>query len=62
MLDIKHMRKAAGLAQKQLADMVYIDKTTLCKYEKGERGIPVSVAKRLGKALNFDWWKLYEED
>ena len=33
---------------------------TISKYELEDGELPVSVAKRIAKLLDVDWWKLYE--
>ena len=64
MVDIKKVRQDAGLTQEELADLLRITPAALCRYERGNRSIPVSIAQRIGRILHFDWWKLYgdEED
>lgn len=44
-------RKEMGCSQETLAAMLYMKKTTICRYEKDERDIPVSVIVELAKAL-----------
>ena len=36
---IRECRKEMGYSQETLAAMLYMKKTTICKYEKGERDI-----------------------
>nr|WP_268878941.1 helix-turn-helix transcriptional regulator [Suipraeoptans intestinalis] len=40
-----------GCSQETLAAMLYMKKTTICRYEKDEHDIPVSVIVELAKAL-----------
>ena len=41
-----------GYSQETLAAMLYMKKTTICKYEKDEHDIPSSVMVELAKALH----------
>ena len=49
---IKHQRKAAGLTQKQLAEMVGLSEQAIRMYELGKREPSSDVIKRIGGALN----------
>lgn len=62
MIDIKKARQDAGLTQEELADLLRITPAALCRYERGNRSIPVAIAKRIGHILRFDWWKIYDEE
>ena len=45
-------RKEMGYSQETLAAMLYMKKTTICKYEKDLHDIPSSVLVELAKALH----------
>jgi transcriptional regulator with XRE-family HTH domain len=62
MIDIKKARQDAGLTQEELADLLRITPAALCRYERGNRPIPVATAQRIGRILQIDWWKLYDEE
>ena len=49
---IRECRKEMGYSQETLAAMLYMKKTTICKYEKDEHDIPSSVMVELAKALH----------
>ena len=38
---LKKARESKGLTQKQLADMLYVDPSLVCRWEKDERKIPI---------------------
>lgn len=57
---LKEIRLAKNLNQSELAKQVGVNYRTISSYETGARDMPVSVAKKVGKVLNIDWWKLYE--
>lgn len=58
---LKETRKKAGLTQKQIAKLIGISKSSYGHYEIGRRKLPVEIAKNIGKALNINWWELYED-
>ena len=49
---IRACRKDMGYSQETLAAMLYMKKSTICKYEKDEHDIPSSVLVDLTKALH----------
>lgn len=49
---IRECRKAMGYSQEQLAEVLYMKKNTICKYEKNEHDIPASNIIAQAKALN----------
>lgn len=49
---IRECRKEMGYSQETLAAMLYMKKTTICKYEKDQHDIPSSVIVELAKALH----------
>lgn len=38
---LKRARESKGLTQKQLADMLYVDPSLVCRWEKGQRKVPL---------------------
>ncbi len=49
---IRECRKALGLSQEALAELLYMKKNTICRYEKDEHDIPASVVVALAGALH----------
>ena len=41
---LKKARESKGLTQKQLADMLYVDTSLVCRWEKGQRKVPLVTA------------------
>ena len=63
---IRECRKAMGLSQEALAELLYVKKNTICRYEKDEHDIPsssiVALAKALHTTLNYLLMGETEED
>lgn len=38
---LKKARESKGLTQKQLAEMLYVDTSLVCRWEKGQRKVPL---------------------
>lgn len=49
---IRECRKAMGLSQEALAELLYVKKNTICRYEKDEHDTPSSSIVALAKALH----------
>ena len=53
---LKKARESKGLTQKQLAEMLYVDPSLVCRWEKGERTVPlvtlVQIMEILGISLD----------
>lgn len=58
---LRKLRIQAGLTQLELAEICDCDRSTIGKIEKGIIKPGVDLAKKIGKALNFDWTLFYEE-
>ena len=53
---VKRRRIEKKLTQQQLADKLFISRTTISMIESNDRYTPsIHLAKALGKELNFDW-------
>lgn len=61
MSKLKEYRLNKNLNQKTLSELIEISQQRYSHYETGKRELPVSIAKRIGKILKINWWKLYEE-
>lgn len=46
---IRELREGANLTQKQIAEILYMHKTTYARYETGEREIPFNIVILLAK-------------
>ena len=60
---LKELRIAAGYSTYKAAEMSGISQSYYASIEAGVRGNPlnVDVAKKIAKALGFDWTKFYED-
>ena len=63
---LRKIRKEESKTQKDLAEMLNLDTTTINKYELGERRPRIENAKRISEVLKFkkydiDWTKFYEK-
>ena len=51
---IRSLRKKLKMTQKQMAEQLFIDQSTLATYENGTREIPIDILVKLSKNLrNF---------
>lgn len=55
---VKIARQNKGLTQKQLAEMLYVDPSLVCRYEKGQREIPLVTLVTMSDILEIDIDKL----
>lgn len=57
---VKKKRLEKKLTQKQLADKLFVGRTTISMIESDGRYIPsTQLAKALGQELGFDWTMFY---
>jgi DNA-binding XRE family transcriptional regulator len=56
---MKRKRKEKMLTQEQLAGIVGVERSTITKIENGGK-TSVNTAKKIAKALGFDWTLFYE--
>jgi transcriptional regulator with XRE-family HTH domain len=59
-LNLRSIRKAAGLTQVELAKAAFISQPLVVKIECGYQKPSVKVAKRIAKVLGFDWTLFFE--
>ena len=53
---VKSKRIEKKLTQQQLADKLFISRTTISMIESNDKYMPsIHLAKALGEELNFDW-------
>ncbi|UHA72160.1 helix-turn-helix transcriptional regulator [Paenibacillus sp. 481] len=48
--------------QTEVAKMSFINRSSYCNIESGRRDPSVQVAKRIGRALHFDWKHFFEKN
>ena len=54
-------RRLRKLTISELAEKVGVAGATICRYERGERRMPVEMAKKIAAILHVRlWWKLYD--
>lgn len=58
---LKVLRIEANMTQYELAAKVGVTHVTICNIERGKMRPSVSLAKKLGDALSFDWTKFYDD-
>ena len=57
---IKQAREQAGLTQAQLAEKVGTTPQNISQYERGIRNPKLETIEKISKALNIEWYDLYE--
>lgn len=50
---IKNARLKKGITQKQLAEMLYVDPSLVCRWEKGEKKVPVVTLVQIMEILEI---------
>lgn len=58
---LKEIRDSKGLTQEQVAILSDISRSHYTHIEKGTKTPSVEVAKRIAKALKFDWTIFFED-
>ena len=61
MLDLKELRMTKMITQKQLADIVGVERATIGNIENKVSQPSIKTAMTVGKYFNVDWRKFYEE-
>ena len=56
--NIKAVRLKRGMSQQELADAIGVTKSTISKYEKGQREPKYNVLRAIAAALGVDWTDL----
>lgn len=62
MINIREYRKAHKLSQSQLGREIGLTRQAVSQIETGRNRPDVDTAKKMGKVLGFDWWRIYDED
>ena len=60
--NIKAVRLRRGMSQQELADAIGVTKSTISKYEKGQREPKYNVLRGIAAALGVDWTDLVPAD
>lgn len=61
MLDLKELRMERMLSQKQLAEIIQVERSTITQIELGVNSPSVKTAMALGKLFKVDWRGFFEE-
>lgn len=59
---LRNIRKSKGLSQANIARKANISQQTYSAIETGERTPSVDTAKKIAKALDFDWTLFYGDE
>ena len=59
-MDMKSIRKRAGMTQAALAKASGVSLMSIVRYENGLRTPPPETAKKIASVLGFPWTKFYE--
>ena len=58
---IRYFREKESMSQKELADAVGLQPTSISRYERGVRQLSVDKAKKIADILKVDWTCLYDD-
>lgn len=58
---LKKFREQKHMSQKQLADALGVQPTSISRYERGARQLSVDKAKKIADVLEVEWTLLYKE-
>ena len=59
--NLTKFRRKRNMTIDELAEKVGVSGATICRYEKGERKMPVETARKIAEALRIRWWwRLYD--
>lgn len=58
---LEETRRDKGMTQQDLAQAIGINRASLSKLENGKMNPSIGLAKKLGKALGFEWTRFYED-
>ena len=61
-MDLRELRKKAGLTQVQLSKAAGIDQRYYTNIETGKRSPGVKVAKAIANVLGISWTSFYDEE
>mgnify|MGYP002511082371 CR=1 FL=1 len=58
---IRYFREKESMSQKELADAMGLQPTSISRYERGVRQLSVDKAKKMADILKVDWTCLYDD-
>ena len=61
MIDLKEVRTSKNMSQEELANQCGVIRQTISNIECGLTKPSVELAKKIGKALDFNWIYFFEE-
>mgnify|MGYP000046835071 FL=1 len=59
---LKELRQQKGFTQEDLAEIIGITRQHIGMIENGNSNPSPKLAKKIAKALNFNWTKFYEDE
>lgn len=59
---LAHLRKAQGITQSELGELLQLDQTAIASYEVGRRRVPLSLLPLLARSLKVSIAELIEEE
>ena len=59
---LKELRQQKGFTQEDLAEIIGITRQHIGMIENGNSNPSPKLAKKIAKALDFNWTKFYEDD
>ena len=60
--NIRELRTYNKMTQEAVASYLNIDRSTLTKYESGDRNIPLKIAEKIANLFGVELYDLYEKD
>ena len=60
-MTIKELRKANGMQQREVAELLGVTQGFYSMLELGRRKLTVDYAKKIGEIYHIDWWLLFGE-
>lgn len=62
-MKLEEIRKNKKITQKELAEKIGVSQQCISHWEKGDRPMSVSLAKKVAEILNHkNWWELYSTE
>lgn len=61
-MSLREARIKSGLSMDELGEKAGVSGAAICRYEHGDRVPKVKIAKKLGKILGIEWYKLIDNE
>ena len=61
MISLRDIRMEKNMTQEQVANECGVERTTICMIETCHNKPSVELAKKLGKVLDIEWTKFFED-